>query len=357
MSSPTSLPTSTRVWLLSDPPQHEVTASTFSLSTQPIPSPLPPSSILVQVLYFSNDPAQRGWIQKDADAARLYVPPVRKGDKMRSGGLGRVVASTSDLWKVGALVTGQPGWTEFVVLGEKEVQPVPEGLESPTIALSLLGGTGLTAYFGLVEVGLIKEGKTSEKTVVISGAAGSTGSTAVQLAKHVFGVKRVVGIAGGADKCAYVKSLGADVCVDYKSPTFEQDLIDATPDYAEIYFDNVGGSVLNAMLPRVKRWGRVIACGAIAAYNDVSQSVLPNWFEVISNRITVQGFLVFDFPAKVPEAKQVLAAALKAGHLKLGNHETVREVPFEKIPEVWQTLFVGANTGKLITKLAGAGKL
>lgn len=174
---------------------------------------------------------------------------------MRSGALGRVVASTSSKWKVGDLVTGYMGWSEFAVLGESAVQAVPEGLSSPTLALSILGGTGLTAWHGLNQVGHVKP----EHTVIISGAAGATGSTAIQLAKNVVGCKRVVGIAGGKDKCDYVVSLGADACVDYKvcwrfrgrgagcwvltfprasqSPTFEQDLINATPDYADLYFD------------------------------------------------------------------------------------------------------------------------
>ncbi|KAK4698311.1 hypothetical protein P7C70_g7971, partial [Phenoliferia sp. Uapishka_3] len=333
----------------------EITPDTFELTTKPLPSPIPAASVLVKTLYLSNDPAQRGWIQKDADDRRLYVKPIRAGEVMRSGAVGQVVASTSSEWKEGALVSCQPGWAEYAVFGEKEVQPVPEGLESPTLALSILGMTSMTAWFGLHEIGHIK----ASDTVVISGAAGATGSAAIQICKNVVGCKRVIGIAGGPEKCAYVKSLGADECVDYKSPTFEQDLIDATPDYAEVYYDNVGGSILNAMLPRVKRWGHVIACGAIEAYNDVNKNILTNWFEVISNRINIRGFLVFDFPEKIPECKAALAKAYKEGHLKAtGKHETVREVPFEKIPDVWQTLFVGANTGKLITKLSeGESKL
>ncbi|KAL8291287.1 hypothetical protein RQP46_002265 [Phenoliferia psychrophenolica] len=334
--SSTALPTSTRVWVVANPPEGEVTPDTFALKTEALPSELPPASILVEVLYISNDPAQRGWIQKDADAARLYVPPLRSGDPMRAGVVARVLATSSDLWKVGALVTGWATWAEFVVLPEKGVEPVPEVLPSPTLALSMLGVTALTAWFGLHEVGFIKP----EHTVVISGAAGSTGSIAVQIAKNMTGCKRVVGIAGGKEKCDYVKSLGADECVDYKSATFEADLAKATPGYADVYFDNVGGSVLNAMLPRV-------------AHSDTSKAVLPNWFEVISNRITIRGFIVFDWPDKVAGAISTLAAALQAGQLKTtGKHETIREVSFEEVPEVWKLLFEGANTGKLITKLA-----
>lgn len=153
---------------------------------------------------------------------------------MASGGLSRVIASTSSKWQVGDVVSSRPGWAEYVVVGENEnVQAIPKDIPSPTLALSLLGLTGLTAWFGLHEVGHVSK----EHTVVISGAAGSTGSTAIQLAKNVVGCRWVVGIAGGKDKVDYVMSLGADACVDYKSATFDADLAAATPDDCDVYFD------------------------------------------------------------------------------------------------------------------------
>ncbi|KAM0749531.1 NAD(P)-binding protein [Meredithblackwellia eburnea MCA 4105] len=345
------LPTETKVFRLENPPVNDVDASTWKLSTESLPSQLPPSSVLLQTIWLSNDPAQRGWIQKDMSEERLYRKPVRKGEVMASGALCKVLASTSDKWKVGAILNAGVGWVEYAVVEDSNpiLQPIPDGLPSPTLAMSILGGTALTAWFGLHEVGLIKK----EDTVLISGAAGSTGSIAVQIAKNIVGCKRVVGIAGGKEKCEYVKTLGADECLDYKSSTFEEDLAKALPEDCEVYFDNVGGSVLNAVLPHVKRFGRVIACGAIATYNDASASVLTNYFEVIANRITIRGFLWFDYISKAPDVRQTLAEAFQAGKIKAtGDHETIVEAKFEDIPNIWQKLFTGGNRGKLITKIA-----
>ena len=216
--------------------------------------------------------------------------------------------------------------------------------------LGALGLTGLTAYYGTKIIA--RAGK--EDTVVVSGAAGATGSMVVQIAKKMLGCKKVVGIAGSDDKCKWVESLGADLCLNYKKSSFKQDLIKATHGYVEVYFDNVGGDILDLMLTRMKKGGRVAACGAITDYNRSEKSGLKNWFEVISNRIEIKGFIVLDFLAegKGPEAVKEMVTAAKEGKIKVGEeNETVVDTSFEAIPKTWMSLFEGANTGKLVTKL------
>lgn len=210
--------------------------------------------------------------------------------------------------------------------------------------------TGLTAYYGTKIIA--RAGK--EDTVVVSGAAGATGSMVVQIAKKLLGCKRVVGIAGNDDKCKWVENLGADLCLNYKMGNFKQDLIRATDGYVDVYFDNVGGEILDLMLTRMKKDGRVAACGAITDYNRSEKPGLKNWFEVISNRIEIKGFIASDFVAqgKGPETVKELVTAVKEGKIKVGDeNETVVDTKFEDVPKTWMLLFEGANTGKLITKL------
>ncbi|KAE9407995.1 NAD(P)-binding protein [Gymnopus androsaceus JB14] len=324
--------------------------STFELKEIELPE-LKEDQVLLQTIFFSNDPAQRGWIQKDQDADRLYIPPVRPGDLMLAGALCKVLKSTSASVKEGALVQAYVGWTEQAVLDAKAVTSLPDlpGL-SPSVFLGALGGPGLTAFFGLKEICKLEEGQ----EIIVSGAAGATGNVVVQLAKHVFKASKVIAIAGSDDKCEWLKKIGADVALNYKSPSFSADLAQAAkPSYVDCYFDNVGGSILNACLSLIKKHGRVAACGAIAAYNDRSQTVLDNWVEVIMNRITVQGFVVIDYYSRRAEAIDVLSTAVKEGKLSVSGGETiVRCTEFEKVPEVWMRLFSGQNTGKLVTQIA-----
>ena len=213
--------------------------------------------------------------------------------------------------------------------------------------------TGLTAYYSLVIVART----TAEDTVIVSGAASATGSMVVQIAKHVVGCKRVIGIAGGPEKCRWVESLGADVCVDYKAERFRDELIEATKDNASVYFDNVGGEILDLCLTRLRRYGRVAACGAISNYNTSSPIGLKNYYDVIMMRLEILGFLIFDFQAmdegqKVKEALKILRHAVSNGAVKIGDeNETVVESSWEKVPDVWMRLFDGRSQGKLITKL------
>lgn len=232
--------------------------------------------------------------------------------------------------------------------------PELEGLDvGVTQFLGALGLTGgMTAWYGIHEVAKARPGD----AVVVSGAAGATGSMVVQIAKHVIGCRRVVGIAGGAEKCKWVTEyLGADACVDYKSAGFVEDLVRETDGFVEVYFDNVGGEILDLMLTRVKCYGRVAACGAVAEYNKDGKTGygIRNWFEIISNRIEVRGFISFDFLGKgAEEATREMVRAVREGKIKVdAGNETVVETEFEGVPATWMKLFEGGNRGKLITKL------
>ncbi|KAJ4355729.1 quinone oxidoreductase [Didymosphaeria variabile] len=350
------LPKQTRQWIVSNPPKTSVSLSgddaTFKLQTVDTPS-VNDGQVLVKLKYLSNDPAQRGWIQSGVDAERLYVPPVRQGDVMRSYGIGEIVQSKAENLKEGQLVSYTANWSDYRVLEAKEVTPVQEDKEAgikATHYIGALGGPGLTAYYGLVGVAEA----TKDDTVVVSGAAGSTGSMVVQIAKHVLGCKRVIGIAGGDKKCKWVESLGADACIDYKASDFEDKLWKATEGYVEVYFDNVGGHILDLMLKRIKRYGRVAACGSIATYNDPESTRLKNWFEVIANRIQIRGFIVFDAYTKGngQEMMNAIRNAVKERKIQIEKQEeTIVPTKFEEIPKTWTMLFEGGNQGKLVTEL------
>lgn len=346
-----SLPTTSQTWIVASKPSGEITDvnDVFQRKEKTLPE-LKEGEILVATRYFSNDPAMRTWCKAGLDPKRAYGPVINEGDVMPAGVLGEVLASKSDKFAVGDFAQGFHGWADFFVAsaeGLNNVKPI-EG-QSPAIALSLLGLTGLTAWCGLHEVGQVKK----DNTVVISAAAGATGSVAVQIAKNLVGCKKVIGIAGGADKCRWVESLGADVCVDYKSASFKEDLIKATEDGVDVYFDNVGGETLNIMFGQMNRFSRIIACGAISTYNSKSDIVnLSNFFEVISMRITVQGFIVTDYMSKAGEIVAELRQAIEDGKIQTENSETIKEARFDQIPSTFMMLFDGTSKhGKLITKL------
>ncbi|KAI9670666.1 MAG: hypothetical protein M1831_005886 [Alyxoria varia] len=373
-------PSTTNQWILSQKPtalpvlDGTSPHQTFTLEQKPLPLPLQPGQLLLKTLYLSNDPAQRAWISANISAERLYTAPVAEGDVMRARCICEVVdsavpADQQEVFGTGKHVLATSGWTEYSVMPAKEcvpVAPLPGGL-SETHYLGALGLTGLTAYYGLVEV---VKAKPSD-TVVVSGAAGATGSMAVQIAKRVLGCKRVVGIAGGSQKCKWVtESLGADTCVDYKAASFDEELKKATDGFVEVYFDNVGGSTLDTMLTRMAPFGRIAACGSISTYNDPSASV-KNFFEITSNRLSVHGFIIIDFIAQPDRNVQgfgsmnqvlaVLREHIARGNLTLGGeNETVVDTNeleegqrgVNGIPKVWGRLFEGGNMGKLVTKVA-----
>ncbi|CAK7895282.1 hypothetical protein CAAN1_10S01420 [[Candida] anglica] len=322
-------------------------------------SSLKEGQVLIKTILLSNDPTQRGWLSKETPekvSHRTYAPAIKAGEVVRSLGLGEVVYSKSEKYVVGDKVSAMITWADYTVVPEAQVfSKIDESKGLPlTMYLSALGMTALTAYFGLTEVGKVTEGQ----TVVISAASGATGSVAVQIAKHILKAKNVVGISGSDSKGKWVKSLGADHVVNYNSPTFAKDLATAIgPDFADAYFDNVGGEVLDTVLPLLKDHGRVMACGAISGYNDPSLAAVKNWFAIITQKLTVQGFLVMEFSAKVPQAIGALVQGIQTGKIKAGEGLDLVDVskdenPLESVPKAWSRLFSkDKGPGKLVTKL------
>ena len=295
----------TRQWLLQnkpkDLPELDGSNATFNLVETDLPE-LKDDELLVQAKYLSNDPAQRGWISPAINPDRLYTAPVKVGTPMHARSLGEVIESKSSTYKKGDWVLSSTGWSEYAIIPAKQAQPAPDlpGGLSKTHYLGALGFTGMTAYYGIVEIAKA----TKDDICVISGAAGATGSMAVQIAKNIVGCKKVIGIAGTDDKCKWVESIGADTCLNYKSSSFADDLAKALPGpdgYANVYFDNVGGEILDLMLTRMALHGRVAACGAISNYNNAPERTtgIKNWFQVISMRIQILGFIIFDFIPKM----------------------------------------------------------
>lgn len=254
-----------------------LTNGTFRLNTVARPANVPADKILVRVHYLSLDPAMRQWLT----AKRSYIAPVEIGAVMRGQSIAQVVAVGSNLdskFKTGDWVVAYSGWQEYALLGAGELEKVtvPPG-GRPTDAMSVLGMTGLTAYFGMIEIGQPHVGD----TVVVSGAAGATGMVAGQIAK-IKGAKRVVGLAGSADKCEFlVKGLGFDAAINYKDVDWRKQLKDATPEYIDVYFDNVGGEILDACLARAARDSRFVICGAISQYNSAKPQGPASFMNVI----------------------------------------------------------------------------
>lgn len=264
-----------------------LTSGTFRLNTIPKPTNVPTDKLLVRVHYLSLDPAMRQWLT----AKRSYIAPVEIGAVMRGQSIAQIVSvgsSLSSKFQPGDWVVAYSGWQEYALLGAKEVEKftVPAG-GRPTDAMSVLGMTGLTAYFGMMEVGKPKAGE----TVVVSGAAGATGSVAGQIAK-IAGAKRVVGLAGSRDKCEFlVKELGFDAAVNYKDEDWRKQLKEATPEYIDVFFDNTGGEILDACLARAARDSRFVICGAISQYNKAKPQGPASFMTVI---VSSSLFLVFD---------------------------------------------------------------
>jgi NADPH-dependent curcumin reductase CurA len=298
--------------------------------------------ILVKVLLLSLDPAMRGWLND----ARSYVPPVGIGEVMRALGAGRVVASRHPGYAEGDYVRGRTGAQEYAILPGDAVTTVdPTVVPLPTY-LGALGMTGMTAYFGLLDVGALKEGD----TVVVSGAAGAVGSVVGQIAK-IKGA-RAVGIAGGAEKCRWlVDDLGFDAAVDYKDEDVGAALRAAAPEGIDVYFDNVGGEILDVALTQLRFGARVPICGAISNYNATERPPGPaNYLSLLVNRARMQGFLVFDYANRYKEAAAELAQWIAEG--RLISREDVVEGGIDAFGETLLKLFEGANTGKLILRLA-----
>lgn len=306
------------------------------------------NQVLVKVLYLSLEPAMRGWINE----GRSYVAPVGIGEVMRAAGAGQVISSKDPAFAEGDLVAGRFGVQEYVKCRGKELIKIDTHLAPIPVYLNVLntnglGLPGMTAYFGLLEIGQPKTGE----TVVVSGAGGAVGMTAGQIAK-IKGC-RVVGIAGSAEKCQYiVKELGFDAAINYKSEDVKQALRTHCPKGLNIYFDNVGGNILEACLSNLALHARIVLCGAISQYNNTTPVKGPsNYLALVVNRSRMEGFLVFEYAAKYSQAQQEMAAWIKQGKLK--SREDIVE-GFETFPDTFLKLFNGGNFGKLILKVASA---
>ncbi|MGV9646094.1 NADP-dependent oxidoreductase [Streptomyces sp. NPDC004822] len=296
---------------------------------------------LVQVLYLSIDPAMRGWM----NAGRSYIRPVEIGEVMRAGAIGRVIASRHPGFAVGDHVSGSFGVQEFCVSDGRGVTAVdPEAAPLPTY-LGALGMSGLTAYFGLVDIGRPEPGQ----TVVVSGAAGAVGSVAGQVAKALG--CRVVGIAGGEEKCRLVvDEFGFDAAIDYRGEDIRKALRTHAPDGVDVYFDNVGGDVLDAVLTRLARGARVIVCGAVSQYNSTEPKGPANYLSLLVNRATMTGMVVFDYADRYGEGVARLARWRAEG--RLTSLEDVATGGVAAFPDTLMRLFRGENRGKLVLKIA-----
>jgi NADPH-dependent curcumin reductase len=331
-----------RQWLLAARPQGMVDPSHFELTESPAPEP-GDGELLVRNLYLSLDPAMRSWMTDRPN----YIPPVGIGEVMRGLCVARVVESRHPDYRPGELVVGIFGWQDFAVSdggGTLAVTKVPEGVP-PTWPLTVLGITSLTAYFGLRDVAKLREGE----TIAVSGAAGATGSAVGQIAK-VTGA-RAIGIAGGAEKCArIVNELGFDAAIDYKSERVSRRLRELAPSGVEVFWDNVGGEVLEAGISNIAMHGRVVLCGAISTYNAEEAPPGPrNYMNLLVRRARMEGFVVFDFLSQANEAIADLVRWVGEGKLRVD--EDVRE-GLEAAPAALISLFDGSNTGKLLVKIA-----
>ncbi len=318
------------------------TDDVFEITTEPVPEP-GEGQFVLRTEYVSLDPAMRGWMNE----GRSYIPPVGIGEVMRAGVVGEVVVSRNEAFPEGAHVVATTGVQEYAASDGKGVQVVSADVAPLPTYLGTLGMTGLTAYFGLLEVGQPKAGE----TVVVSGAAGATGSVAGQIAK-LKGC-RVVGIAGGPEKCAWiVDELGFDAAIDYRAEDVGKALRAHAPDGVDVYFDNVGGEILDAALARLRRGGRVVICGAISTYNATDRPAGPvNYMSLLVNRARMEGFVVFDYADRYAEAAVELGGWLREGRLR--SREDVVRGGVDDFPDTLLRLFRGDNTGKLILQIAG----
>ncbi|AXV08259.1 Putative NADP-dependent oxidoreductase [Euzebya pacifica] len=331
-----STPETNRVWRLTERPTAAFSPDEHvELATASVPEPAD-GQALVRVTHLSLDPTIRGWMQQDT-----YLPAIGIGEVVRSMGIGEVVASKSDKYPVGALVSGLTGWQEYVLAEERgagALQILPEGTD-PLVAISLFGPTGLAAYFGLLRVGELKEGD----TVLVSGAAGATGSVVGQIAK-LKGC-RVIGTAGGPEKCAYVvDELGFDECVDYKADDVAKTLRSAIgPDGVDVYFDNVGGPLLEMALSNLALHARIVICGAISQYDGAAPKGPRNYSNLIVKRAKMEGFLIFDYAKDHPQAFADLGQWAAEGKV---NAKVDLEHGIEAVPTAFTKLFTGGNVGK-----------
>jgi NADPH-dependent curcumin reductase CurA len=330
-----------RRWFYAAKPAGALGVQHFELRTEAAPIP-GPGQALLRLCLVSVDPAQRAWMM-----ARTYRPQLMPGDFMPAFGIGEVVQTQSPDLKVGDLIEGDFGWQEWAVISPKQVMRRHSRAPHPPLErlIGALGITGLTAYFGLLEVGRVRPGE----TVVVSGAGGAVGSMAVQMAR--LAGCRVVGVAGGAPKCARLGAeLGTHAAVDYRSPNFRNELKAACPDGVDVYFDNTAGSILETTLSLMNQRGRVVCCGAVAQYDQGAWGAgvagVPGI--LISRRIRMEGFIVMDYEHQRRDAEAAITRWLDSGQLKV----LVQVVEgLEHAPRALVELLGGANFGKMAVRL------
>jgi NADPH-dependent curcumin reductase len=314
-------------------------ASDWEFTSEDVPVP-GPGQFTVAVSHVSIDPAMRGWM----NAGRSYVPPVEIGAVMRAGGAGRVTASEHPGFAVGDRVSGMFGVQEHALSDGQGVAKLDLSVAEAPTWLGALGMPGQTAYFALLETGRAKKGD----TVVVSGAAGAVGSVAGQIAR-IKGC-RVIGIAGGPDKCRTVtEEFGFDAAIDYREPHLRRKLRELAPGGVDVYFDNVGGEILDHVLTCIARGARIVICGAISQYNEDEVRGPANYGMLLVARASMTGMLVFDYADRYPEATAELAGWYRDG--RLVSRETVVSGGVRDFPRTLLMLFEGANTGKLVLAL------
>lgn len=333
------MPVNRRI-LLTARPDGPVGADCLDHVEEPVPS-IGDGEALVRVLSLSVDPTNRVWMREEDS----YLPAIRIGEVVRAAGLGEVVESRKEGYNPGDLVMGLPGWQDYWTLtSEDAATVVPPGVPVEDM-LSIYGGTGVTAYFGLLEIGRPQPGE----TVVVSGAAGGVGSVAGQLAK-IKDAGRVVGIAGTDEKCRWVvEDLGFDACINYKTEDVAARLRELCPEGIDVFFDNVGGEILDAVLGRINIGARIVMCGAISEYTRAESPGLKNYTSLIMQRGRMEGFIILDYVDRFIEAIMELVPLVADGRIKY-NVEVVDGL--EHAPDALNRLFTGDHTGKLIVRVS-----
>src|SRR5579872_6902267 len=329
-----------RRWLLALRPKGPLEPETFKWDEATIP-PVGEGEFLVRNLWLSFDPAQRGWIND----VPSYVPPVPLGEPMRAGAVGQVIESRHPEFRAGDLVQGTFGWQDYIVANAETARKLPAGVE-PQMALSVLGGTGLTAYFGMQDIGRPAAGE----TVVVSGAAGATGSIAGQIAR-LMGAAKVIGIAGGPEKCRWLtEEAKFDAAIDYKNDDVGARLSALAPSGIDVYFDNVGGEILDACLARIAFKGRVVLCGGISSGYGLDLGPGPrSYFQLVIRSARMEGFIVLNYLSRFGEGVAALRRWIEAGELvwRVDVDEGL-----ESAPATLAGLFAGKNFGKQLLKIA-----
>lgn len=311
----------------------------WELTREPVPDP-EDKQVVVAIEYISLDPAMRGWMNE----GKSYIPPIELGAVMRAGAVGEVIASKHPEFKVGDKAGGNIGVQTHALVNGSELRKLDTSLADLPAYLGVLGMPGMTAYFGLLEVGVLKDGD----NVLVSAASGAVGALVCQIAK-LKGC-HVVGIAGGPQKCSYVTDeLGADACIDYKNEDVFAAIRKHCAQGVDLYFDNVGGEILDAALANLNLGARVVVCGAVSQYNDMANMYAPkNYLQLLITRSRMEGFIVFDYQKRYPEGAKAMAGWLAEGKLK--HKEDIVE-GFENFPSTLRKLFTGDNFGKLILKV------